>query len=369
VGKAVALHKKTLFTSLVRHTASLDETANRKFMEILHRAHVSAVFTDGVMTVDSDVDLCRVGLAPVLEDSEEELGLGNRFRLSEHFAIETIAEFFEARPEAAYRTEFLARSDDLDKVAELLETTTTVKGNLFELVVRVALWAQAHGSPKVVDLPLLKGHSDDRSKSVRSALEASDSAWRDVKFTCTGILPPGERAKYENAAAVLAAHPTEMYMPEISHRVDLLLALGSAFLLACCMKLYSRAVPTAAVRSQYRATVPGCAYERADAYKDPALPMKDRLNPAASAARTAWEAGCFHERKALRVHVSLPRAAVPKMTKGSPHNVPAREYEPGLFLGEDGSIVVNVDATNFHVVIGLGRDADVMGRRGELPRC
>jgi hypothetical protein len=91
------------------------------------------------------------------------------------------------------------------------------------------------------------------------------------------------------------------------------------------------------IRSQYRATRPSLAYYKADGTE---------LNSNARRNRSAWEEGDFHTRSALRIHVCLPKSASTTGIAG----VPEPEYMPGVYLGEEDSIVVNLDQTNFFLL-------------------
>jgi hypothetical protein len=53
---------------------------------------------------------------------------------------------------------------------------------------------------------------------------------------------------------------------------------------------------------------------------------------------------------AFRVHIFLPGAAEPSNAAGKRASVPTREYTPGLHLGENDSIVVNLDRTNLFLL-------------------
>ena len=366
VNAAVEVHNDTLVESLKRHTTSLDASANNKFFEVIYQAYLAAKFSGGAVELASEVDLCKLGLAVVLDrgnvrtdDDQRDIVVGEQFRVSERFALETIKNFVLAHPEAVIYNEFKSRVADLDGIVRELSKTTTVKGNIFEAVVLWALYAQANGAPDVLKLPLVAGHrSDPASAEVLSGLSTESSAWSGVKFACSGITPAAAEDGFATTAASLLARPTELHMPEKSHRADALVALEPNFLLAAGMKLYSSTVPSKEVRSQYRATNPEWAYELADAYDRPKAELSSRLNPSASTSRAAWVAGGFDKRIALRVHVVLPRSAKPKDATDGP--VPLREYTPGLFAGEGGSIVVNIDSTNFFLLVGTD-EAPVKG--------
>jgi len=166
--------------------------------------------------------------------------------------------------------------------------------------------------------------------------------WKGVKLICDGSAVLA-KTSFESAAAFLLAHPHQLLCPEKEHRADGVMLLGDGCLLELGMKFHSTAVQSDEVRSQFRSTDPTCAYERADAWKYPG--GTDRFNSQAAAKREAWTESKFDKRTALRVHVTLPR----------PSGVAVFDVElvPGTHFLGDGSIVVNLDASNIHMLLGV----------------
>ena len=150
-----------------------------------------------------------------------------------------------------------------------------------------------------------------------------------------------------DAATYLAQHPKTLLSPETTHRADGSLLLGSKHMSQFGAKFYSKDVPSGIVRSEYRSTDPAAAYELKMGYKAPTAP--DRFNSHAAKPRAAWVLAALDSRVALRVHVSIPRAQEPS------GEVEPREFTAGTFVLPDSSIVVNLDKTNLHLLLGEPR--------------
>jgi len=330
VDKSVAGHKNSLdkrFTALA--IDEVDDAKRRESVELLRRVYVASKVSGGRMPFESAVDLCQMGIALV-----DDAGF---FYVREVFVQEALASFFEERlKDKDAKSAFHASVKALKVLLLARGASASGKGDLFENVLVHAL-RQYVGVP-VVDLPYLqlqtRVHSRLRDRSV----------WKGVKFECSGASRLVEGTP--NAASFLAAHPTQLLSPETSHRADGVLLLGPDGVFEFGAKFYSGAVPSKDVRAQYRATSPACAYELESAFQDPTA--ADRFNPNATAPRTAWTAAGLDRRVALRVHVCVPRSAVPD-------DVHAREFKPGTFVLDDDSIVVNLDHTNLHLLLGRPR--------------
>jgi len=166
--------------------------------------------------------------------------------------------------------------------------------------------------------------------------------WGDVQFVFSGGAPVlgGDTGAW--AASFIEAHPNTLLSPEKTHRADLVADLEAKALFEAGFKFYSSAVPSAQVRAQFFATDTRLAYYQTDGQTP---------NEAARDGLALWGRAGFTARRALRLHVTVPRAQVARERSRDP--LLARVYDAGTHVLDDGSIAVNVDASNLHLVLGL----------------
>jgi len=328
---SVEAHKKSLYDKF--HALAVDEeddAKRRASVELLRRVYVASKFTGGRMPFQSSVDLCRMGIALV-----DEAGF---FYVREAFVQDAIQTFFQDKlKDADAKSAFETSLGALKLVLQERGASTTSKGDALENVLFHAT-RRFDGRP-VLDLPFVQ-----LPPRVLSCMrDDKKSVWKGVKFECSGA--SGLVESTPNAASFLAAHPKVLLSPETTHRADGVLLLGPRCIFEFGAKFYSRSVPSEKTRAQYRATDPACAYELENAWENPT--NANRFNPNASDARAAWTVAGLHRRVALRVHVCVPRAAST--------SAPEHEFKPGTFVLPDDSIVVNLDHTNLHLLLGKPR--------------
>jgi len=331
VNLSVEAHKQSLYDRFEALAVDEEDDATRReSVELLRRVYVASKFTGGRMPFQSAVDLCRMGIALV-----DEAGY---FYVREAFVQDAIQTFFEEKlKDAEAKSAFETSVRALKLVVQERGASATDKGDMFENVLFHGL--RLFDGRLVLEMPFV-----ELRPRVLSRLREK-SLWKGVKFECSGA--SGLEGS-PNAASFLAAHPKTLLSPETTHRADGVLQFGPDCIFEFGAKFYSDAVPSDKTRAQYRATDPACAYELESAWEDPT--NANRFNPKATAPRAAWTAAGHDLRVALRVHVCVPRAAVPA-------NVAEREFKPGTFVLPDDSIVVNLDHTNLHLLLGKPRAA------------
>jgi len=257
-----------------------------------------------------------LGLAQIDDDRE--------FHIMEQFAFDTIKAFFDARGPLGETIAFMQSVADLDQVISHFQAATTGKGDIFEDVVFHTL-AFCKGKT-VADLPFVQLGRN----------QAAKKRWTKVKMNVGHVVRTSPQP--DDATFLVQSPPGTLFSPSKVHRSDGLSLFASGECLSVGCKLYSKPVPSKDALSQFRSTDPKAAYELAD---------EESPNQGAISVRAKWEEYRLHEKVALRLHVTIPRAQLP----GDPRN--HIRVRPGTTVLPDQSLVINIDVSNLATLFSV----------------
>ena len=289
-------------------------------LETLLQIYVAGRFSAGRIPVTTSDDLCAVGVAASVA--------AGQFAVEETYALDGIGSWFEANPELANKTAFRGAVANIEAVVKARGGAVAGKGDMFENVLIHALTGASLRGP-VLALPFLQLSDDQRAQL--------QSVWGETEFAISDAVTSVDE-KATTAADFLVQHVNCLMPPEKTHRADLLANLDNVALFECACKFYSSAVPSEDVLAQFRATDPRLAYY---------IAAGTALNTNAAARRLPWDAAQFPSRPVLRVHVSIPRAQKPLKLSAEVY-----QYGAGTYVLDARTIVVNLDASNLHLLLG-----------------
>ena len=283
------------------------------------------------------------------------------YDVRERFVLDAVRRFFsdEDVSKNAVAASFRQSVEMLAKVLKKYGPTAQFRGNVVEraLLERLVALGKSGRCATVADLPFFPADAP------------ADSPWRAVPFTATELRTSAEQ---KDVPAFLASPGAvgAVFSPNAQCRPDGVLMLpvgadGRRRALVLGSAVYSRSVTKAKDVSQFASTDMSRAY----------LSAAGREYDGAKARRQAWCEKGLHRTVAVRVHVSLPVAEKPPPTEqlyaretkvegsGRPTLLvsgerPATRRQSGAATAaEEEDVVVNLDKSNVHLLLGKPGDS------------
>jgi hypothetical protein len=412
--RPIEILKKAILKSINDHRTRILELINERMdpkevesqavierrLEYLTQIYFGTKLTNGKITFPHEInennavlDLTTLGVAGAIIDTGESASEIVSYRVTERVALEAIEKLFLGGRIPDKR--FSGLLEDLHSVLASYPKTT-MHGNILEKIFLHKLIDTSHKKVMVSDLPIMsvaKTFQDTKEggiatrgvvagttippKTLQPATKAEFKPWTNILFVAKMIWD-GSNIEMSTTSSTSSstqdnlkeinflsseASVGKFLMPEIICRPDGILMLqpkdGFRFAIFLGSKVYSDTVPTKKAISQFRSTDPSRCYLQ----KDSDTIINDER-------REAWTNANLHLTRAVRINITLPKTThnayegcyefagclgklVKEKIKVNEKFVVKEEFE---MCEKEQDLIVNLDMTNIHLLIGENKD-------------